>query len=265
MFPESVESWLVDAARRQDRDRFVAAMFCPPARRGAAFAVVAFHAEIAAVRDRVSDPALGHIRLLWWRQALERADAAEDAEAAPLLRLLAGQRIWPDLRPRLIALVDARDRDLDEPPLADADSARRRVAAAAEPLAAAFAIAAGVPDYADAPSTKDAAIGHGLTVLLRGMASDATRGRSPWGADVADPAARRSLARQAAELAETAIAAAVAQPSPRDAFPLAVPALLARQHLRRLRRGGFDPLDAGFSAPSRVTLGLLWAWLRSRG
>ncbi len=263
MFPESVESWLVDAARRQDRDRFVAAMFCPPARRGAVFAVVAFHAEIAAVRDRVSEPALGHVRLLWWRQALERADAAEDAEAAPLLRLLAGQRIWPDLRPRLISLVEARDRELDEPPLADADSARRRVAAA-EPLAAAFAIAAGVPDYADAPATKDAALGHGLTVLLRGMASDAARRRSPWGADVADPAVRRSLARHVAERAETAIAAAVAQPSPRDAFPLLVPALLARQHLRRLRRGGFDPLDPRFSAPSRVTLGLLWSWLRCR-
>jgi phytoene synthase len=264
VFTEFTESWLIDAVRKEDRDRYLAAMFCPPLRRAAAFGVAAFHAEIAAVRERVSEPQLGHIRLLWWREALERAHAADDAEAAPLLRLLAMQRVWPDLRPHLLDLIDAHARVLDEPPLADADSARRRVAGVTAPLAAAFAIAAGLSDWADSPVAGDAALGHGLTVLLRGTASALQRGRSPWAEHLADPQVRSALALQVADIAEAAIAAATAQRPPRQAFPLIVPALLARQHLHRLRRVGGDSLDARFSAPSRVTPGLLWAWLRCR-
>jgi len=265
VFTEFAESWLADAVRGQDRDRFIAAMFCPETRRAGVFAVAAFHAEIATVRERVGDPQVGHIRLLWWRDALERAHAEEDAEAAPLLRLLAGLRDWPELRPHLIALVDAHAGILDEPPLADAEAARRRIAGIATPLSEANAVAMGLPDWTEhAEMARNAALGHGLTVLLRGTASALRRGRSPWAADLGDPRARADLARSVADVAEAAIAAAIAWHPPRRAFPLIVPALLARQHLRRLRRAGDEPLDGRFAAPSRVTLGLLLDWLRCR-
>ena len=65
--------------RRHDRDRFQTALFVPAARRDALFALYAFNYEIARVRESVSEPTLGLIRLEWWRQSL---DAAFEAPAA---------------------------------------------------------------------------------------------------------------------------------------------------------------------------------------
>src|SRR5208282_2178696 len=59
--------------RRHDRDRFQTALFAPAARREALFALYAFNCEIARVRERVTQPTLGQIRLQWWREAIETA------------------------------------------------------------------------------------------------------------------------------------------------------------------------------------------------
>src|SRR5207249_10503855 len=59
--------------RRHDRDRFQTALFAPAARREALFALYAFNYEIARVRERVSEPTLGRIRLEWWRENIAAA------------------------------------------------------------------------------------------------------------------------------------------------------------------------------------------------
>jgi len=262
--PTSLDSWLADSVRRQDRDRFIAAMLCPAPRRTALLAVLAFHDEIARIRERVAEPMMGHIRLQWWRDALDRIGVAEDTEAAPLLRLLAGLRLWPELRPLLAAVIDARRKDLDDPPFADAAAAAAYVSATTAPLADAMAIAGGVADMAGTPGVRAAACGHGLTGILRATPGLASAGRNPWETPLTDAAVRATLVRDVAARAEAEIAAATAARLPREAFFLAVPAALALQHLRLLRGNGYDILDARFSAPSRVTLGFLWDCARRR-
>src|SRR5215469_12593939 len=59
--------------RQHDHDRFQTALFAPAARREALFALYAFNYEIARVRESVREPALGEIRLEWWRQAVDAA------------------------------------------------------------------------------------------------------------------------------------------------------------------------------------------------
>src|SRR5438067_12532545 len=59
--------------RRHDRDRFQTVLFAPAARREALFALYAFNSEIARVRESVTEPMLGQIRLQWWRENIAAA------------------------------------------------------------------------------------------------------------------------------------------------------------------------------------------------
>src|SRR5437660_6126907 len=63
--------------RRHDRDRFQTVLFAPAGRREALFALYAFNYEIARVREAVSEPMLGQIRLQWWREAITAIFAGE--------------------------------------------------------------------------------------------------------------------------------------------------------------------------------------------
>lgn len=259
MDPSARAAWLLDDARRHDRDRALAAMLAPAARRPAMLAVVAFNTELARVRERAADPTLGHIRLRWWADALARADAADDPEAAPLLRLLAGLRAWPEIRPRLIALAEARGRDIDDPPFADVAAAEAYAAAVTAPLADALALALGLPERVGDAAIAAATRAHALVGLLRVTPLRLRQGRPPWAADLRDAAARAALGRAVAERAEALIAAAAAARLPRPTFPLVAPAVLARQHLALLRRNGYEIFDSRLALPSRVTPGFAFA------
>src|SRR5207253_8807390 len=60
---------------RHDHDRFQTVLFAPAARREALFALYAFNYEIARVRESVTQPMLGQIRLEWWRENIAAAFA----------------------------------------------------------------------------------------------------------------------------------------------------------------------------------------------
>ncbi len=59
--------------QRHDRDRFQTVLFAPAARREALSALYAFNYEIARVRESVTQPILGQIRLEWWRENIAAA------------------------------------------------------------------------------------------------------------------------------------------------------------------------------------------------
>src|SRR5690349_19421999 len=66
---------LAALVRRHDRDRYQTALFAPADRREALLALYAFNYEIARVRETVTQPMLGQIRLQWWREVLDTAYA----------------------------------------------------------------------------------------------------------------------------------------------------------------------------------------------
>ena len=80
---------LVEQVRSGDYHRFLAIQLAPCAKRWALYAIVAFHIEIAIIAEIVSEPLIGHIRLAWWREALEEIEAGKLPRSHPVVLALA--------------------------------------------------------------------------------------------------------------------------------------------------------------------------------
>jgi phytoene synthase len=112
----------VAVVRAADRDRYLATLFAPADRRDALYALYAFHAEIARVRELAREPMPGEIRLQWWREAIEgtrEGEAAAHPVAAALRETMARHGIDAE---RLVAMVDAHSFDLYDEPLKTLDA-----------------------------------------------------------------------------------------------------------------------------------------------
>lgn len=102
--------------RDADPDRYVAALYAPEDRRHALLALYAFNAEVAGIRDRVSQALPGEIRLQWWRDALAAPDgAAVGHPVADALRVAIGRHALP--RAAFDNYLEARIFDLYDDPM----------------------------------------------------------------------------------------------------------------------------------------------------
>ncbi|MBO0905630.1 phytoene/squalene synthase family protein [Jiella sonneratiae] len=66
-----------------DPDRALSLAFAPPAARADLAALYAFNVEVARVRDQVSQPLPGEIRLQWWRDAIAATAPGTAGEPSP--------------------------------------------------------------------------------------------------------------------------------------------------------------------------------------
>ncbi len=109
-----------DLVKRDDPDRFQTLQYVGRDARPALLALYAFNAEIAKTGHVISEPALGEIRLQWWRDELDTLSGEREgghpvstALAAFLLPRL-GEKV-----DALHALVDARVTDIYEMQMPD--------------------------------------------------------------------------------------------------------------------------------------------------
>jgi 15-cis-phytoene synthase len=101
-----------DLLRHADADRWLASLFIPQDRRRHIHALYAFSLEIARVKEIVSEPLLGEIRVQWWRDALDGKNAG-DARANPVSAALLDTIARFDLpNAPLRELIQARLHDL---------------------------------------------------------------------------------------------------------------------------------------------------------
>jgi len=225
--------------RRHDRDRFQTVLFAPAARREALFALYAFNYEIARVRERVTEPTLGRIRLEWWRETI--AAAYEDG---PVRRhdvvdaLTDAIRVHGPTREHFDRLIDGREQDLAEQgPTSLAGLEHYAEAASARLIYLALEIL-GVHDLTARQAGLHVGIAYGLAGLLRAMPHQARASRPLVPAEVAAAASRHlALAR--------GLRSAVA----RGALPALLPAIVAERYLKRLGRAGCDPFDKTVTTP----------------
>lgn len=70
------DSEVLAVVRQGDADRYLATLYAPAVHRSALLALYAFNVEVAAVRERISQPLPGEVRLQWWRDVLSAGDAA---------------------------------------------------------------------------------------------------------------------------------------------------------------------------------------------
>lgn len=100
--------------RERDRDRFLADLFAPEPARNHLHALHAFDLEIARIRFVVSEPALGEIRMQWWRDAIDNNESGGNPLAEALLETI-GKFALP--RAAFDALLTARIFDLYNDPM----------------------------------------------------------------------------------------------------------------------------------------------------
>lgn len=149
--------------RDHDRDRYVSILYAPEDLRPPLFALFAFAADLARIPVAVSEPALGEIRLEWWRVTLDGL-AAGKSEGHPIADALRPYVVTGLIdRARLEAMVDGRTTDLYADRMPDMTALEAWLGATRSlPIRAAIRILGG-PET-DTPDAADAA-GHGGVAL----------------------------------------------------------------------------------------------------
>jgi len=262
---------LADFARARDPDRFLCALFAPPAGREALFALIAFHHELARAREAASNPVAALIRLQWWRDAVAEAAAGAPPRrhevAAPLQGAIAAGRLAPEA---LLAIVEAREAEAHEDGLAtEADFvAYLRGTAGGWSAAAGLALGA-TPEQAAILRALGAA--YGLAGVLRSVPAHAAQGRCLLPADrlaraglaveavIAAPGAAAPLL---AEMAAEGLAAlgGARRDIPPALIAAALPAVLAERDLAHLAAGRPVASPRGFGD----RLAVIWRGWRGR-
>jgi phytoene synthase len=220
-----------------DPDRWLAARFIADRlARADVIALYALNHVTAKIVTQVSEPMMGHIRLAWWREAIEELAVGQAARAHPVVEALADPIRRKAFEPaELDALVDARAEDFEPDSFTDEVRFIAHIDATAGRLAA---IAARRLDPASPPAAVSAAM------RAWGLAGQHRNGRLPPSLAVRVVAAvDEQLEAARAELKALSVAA----------FPAVAYATLAADYAR-----GKSP------GPLRKQLALLGATLTGR-
>jgi phytoene synthase len=195
--------------READKDRFLASLFAPQECRGPLFALYAFDLEVARVRDRITSPLPGEVRLQYWHDLLGgtlHGDAAANPVAAALLDTIRRYSLSPSA---LRELIEARRFDLYDTPMASVAALERYcLATSATVIRLAATIVTGGAPHADA-LFRHAGLAAGFTAVLCGLPLHAMRGQCYLPGDVLDRhgvAVSQVLARQANKGLRSALA-----------------------------------------------------------
>ncbi|WP_142850639.1 phytoene/squalene synthase family protein [Telmatospirillum sp. J64-1] len=260
MPPEDELSFPAREVKRYDRERFLTAQFAPAECREDLFALYAFNLEIAKLREVVTEPMMGMIRLQWWREGLEEIYGGGQPRRQPVMEALARAISRHKLtRGHFDRLLDTRERDLDEeaPPNLEAleDYAE---GSSATLTALAIEILSG-QDEAAQQAGRHVGIAWALVGLLRAVPFHAAADRLYLPLDLLAEAGvhsrdilagkpRPELSKAVEQVAARArfhldLARSLRPRVPRSALPALLPAVLARRHLARLEKSGFDVFD----------------------
>lgn len=114
-----LEQTCLAALRAGDRDRYLCALLTPDDKRGAISALYAFNLEIARVRENITEPMMGEVRLQWWRDLLD-GETHGSAEANPIAASLMAAIADHNLpKAPLLNMIAARQFDLYDDPMPD--------------------------------------------------------------------------------------------------------------------------------------------------
>ena len=185
-----------EALRTTDRDRFLSTLILSGPHRDAVVALYAFNADVASIRDRVSDPAPGEIRLQWWNDALEgqgHGAVRQNPVADALLDTIATYNIPIGTLQRLLG---ARRFDLYDDPMPDVATFEGYAGETASTL---YQLAGMILNNGELIEAGDAAghlgVAHALIGHLRAFGYTAAQGRImlPWSIFAANGVQEREI------------------------------------------------------------------------
>ncbi|MGI9482173.1 MAG: phytoene/squalene synthase family protein [Hyphomicrobiales bacterium] len=256
---DSAQDYCAGLVRTYDRDRYFSTLFASAEKRPALISLYAFNIEITRIRDAVSEPPLGEIRLQWWREEINGI-YQDRAGNQPVIQALA-----PVIRDARLPeetfqnLIDARTFDLYDDPMPTLNDLEGYLG---ETSSALFQLAAMILTGNDArtaaTASGNAGIAYGLTGLLRELPKMRARGQCYLPKDIltdtgSSPAhilsGRWEKKEQAAinALCNTArehldAARALCKDIPDRALPAFLPCALIEDDFRQLQERGLNPL-----------------------
>lgn len=276
---EGAYRYCEELIRDVDKDRYLATLFAAADKRPHVFALYAFSFEISRIREVVSDPLPGEVRLQWWRDLLNGAghgDVTSNPVAAAVLHTVTTFRLP---REALVGMIDARIFDLYDDPMptaADLEGYCGETSSALIRLAS--LVLAGGEDPGAADAAGHAGVCYAITGLMRAFPWHAMNGQVyvpkeyllKFGATRDDVASgrggpgvlaalseMRQLARHHLErtraLRGTIIPAIV---------PAFLPVSLVETYLTAMEKPGYDPYTSVIQSPQWRRQWTIWRQAR---
>lgn len=172
-----------EALRKGDRDRYLSTLVLDDEHRNAVTALYAFNADVASIRERVSDPAPGEIRLQWWSDALDGEGHGAIRQNPVADALLDTMTRYSIPAGTLLRLIGARRFDLYDDPMPDLESFEGY---AGETVSTLYQLAAMILNDGETIETGDAAghlgVAHAMVGHMRSFGYVSSQGRImlPW-------------------------------------------------------------------------------------
>jgi phytoene synthase len=272
-------SFCADLVRTHDFARYAATLFAPTEQRRALIALYAFNAEISRVREHVTQPLPGEVRMQWWIDMLAGAGHG-GVEGNPVAAelLLAIRHFRLPVEP-LTRLIQEHQFDLYNDPMPSMAALEGYINDTAVALFMLAALIAARPSAGIDHLARHAGLAQGLAQVLANLPLDASRRQlfvpqqvlQQHGSNIEEvfagkqtPTLRAALDQLIGEAQRhLKTAFALLAEVPPEARPIFLPLTLVRRDLVRMSRADTDPFVPRVT--SRFSnLWTLWRASRSR-
>jgi 15-cis-phytoene synthase len=272
-------AFCADLVRSHDFPRYASTLFVPPEQRRALLAIHAFNVEISRVREQVSQPLPGEIRLQWWTDMLAGAGhgGVEGNPVAAELKLAIRSFGLPV--ERLSRLIDEHQFDLYNDPMPTMAALEGYINETACALFSLGAAIAGRQSDETEHLARHAGLAQGIAQVIAALPLDAARrqlfvplqvlqqhgsGMEEVFAGKQTPKIRAALDQLKAEAQEHLKTAFALLGNVRpEVRPVFLPLALVRRDLQRMTRADHDPFVPHVTSRFR-TLWTLWRTSRSK-
>jgi phytoene synthase len=272
-------AFCAEQVRSHDFDRYASTLFVTPDKRRALLALYAFNVEISRVREQVSQPLPGEIRLQWWTDMLAgsgHGGVEGNPVAAELLRTI---RTYGLPVERLSRLIDEHQFDLYNDPMPSMAALEAYVHDTSSALFALGARIMGRQSEATDHLARHAGLAQGFARVIAAFPVDAARRQlfvplqllESHGSGVEEVFAAKETPQLRAALdqligearAHLETAMALLASAPPEVRPLFLPLALVGHDLKRMSRADSDPFTPRVTSRLR-TLWTLWRASRTK-
>lgn len=268
-----------DLVRTHDFARYASTLFVPSEQRRALLAIYAFNVEISRVREQVSQPLPGEMRLQWWADMLAGAGhggVEGNPVAAELMLAIRTHRLPVE---RLSRLIDEHQFDLYNDPMPTMAALEGYINETSSALLSLAASIAGEQSDAIEHLARHAGLAQGMAQMIAALPLDASRRQlfvplqvlESHGSGVEEvfsgketPKLRAVLGQLVGEArAHLETAFALLRDVPPEVRPVFLPLALVRGELQRMSRADSAPFVPHVTSRLR-TLWTLWRAARSK-
>ena len=262
-----------ELVRGHDFARYASALFVPVAQRRPLLALYAFNVEISRIREQVSQPLPGEVRMQWWTDMLAgegHGGVEGNPVAAELKFAIRNCRLPVE---RLSRLIDEHQFDLYNDPMPTMAALEGYINDTSSAL---FSLGAGIAGW-QSPEiehlARHAGLALGMAQVIAALPLDASRRQlfvplqllESHGSGMEEVFAGKETAKLRAALDQLigeakghlATALALLESVPREVRPVFLPLALLARDLRRMSRADSDPFLPRVT-PRLRTLWTLW-------